>query len=170
MNAKRIAVVGASGLVGSTLVKRMLATGSHDVLPLIHRSGNAWRLARLDLDLRPLDLLDYAQVKTRLAGCTHMDEKLRLAIEGNLPVPRPPKVRMINARLCAQQLRGVKHSCAKAKKIMGYQPVVSFADSMEAFRRWYQTTHHMNSAYWDLLKRLRQAQERDDPNPSDMLT
>jgi nucleoside-diphosphate-sugar epimerase len=88
-----------------------------------------------------------------------MEEKLRLAIEGNLPVPRPPKGRTINANLCAQQLRGVRHSCAKAKKSIGYQPVFSFADSMEAFRRWYQATRHMNSAYWDLLKRLHQAQE-----------
>ena len=395
MNARKIAVIGASGLVGSTLVERMLATGSHDVLPLIHSSGNAWRLARLGLELWPLNLLDYDQVKTKLVGCTHvvncsrgtdevmikglanmlkasraagvtgfihlssvavygdppspesvsedaacprhdkesyeglkarqdemviqaarrglpsailcppnisgpcsyfllnvlqalgsrqfalledgsapcvlvdvlnlchaielalddastevqrlfvtddedttwrqvvdgllplldsgfmvestsqlvlsearasvnsssfsivrslkhlvsstvrealrkdplwakvdrelrksvtylgsaMEEKLRLAIEGNLPVPRPPKGRTINANLCAQQLRGVRHSCAKAKKHLGYQPVVSFADSMEAFRRWYQATHHMNSAYWDLLKRLYQAQE-----------
>ena len=397
MSARKVAVIGASGLVGSSLVERMLVTRSHDVLPLIHTSGNAWRLARLGLELKPINLLDYAQLEAALAGCTHVvncsrgtdevmiiglanmlkasraagvtgfvhlssvavygdppspesvtedavyprhdkqsyaglkarqdemvikaarkglpcvilcppnisgpcsyfllevlqalrsrqfalledgsapcvlvdvenlchaielalddasmqvqrlfvtdDEdttwrqvveellplldpgfsvestsqlalsearraalnsssfsivrslkhlvsssvrealrndplwarvdrqlrmsvaylgsgvegKLRRAIEGNLPVPRPPNARTINANLCAQQLRGVRHSCAKAKKSIGYQPVVRFSDSMAAFRRWYQATHHTSSSYWDLLKRLYHVQER----------
>ena len=54
---RRIAIVGASGFVGSTLVERLLAQAQDEVLPLIHSSGNAWRLARLSIDLPAVDLL-----------------------------------------------------------------------------------------------------------------
>jgi nucleoside-diphosphate-sugar epimerase len=69
---RTIAIVGASGFVGSTLVERLLAKGGDHVLPFIHSSGNAWRLARLDMDLRTLDLLDKADVERSLQGVTHV--------------------------------------------------------------------------------------------------
>jgi len=69
---RTIAVVGASGFVGSTLVERLLVDGRDRVLPFIHSSGNAWRLARLGLDLRSLDLLDKAAVERSLQGVTHV--------------------------------------------------------------------------------------------------
>jgi nucleoside-diphosphate-sugar epimerase len=69
---KRIAVVGASGFVGSTLVERLLARGTAEVLPFIHSSGNAWRLARLGIELRTLNLLDGRQVEASLHGVTHV--------------------------------------------------------------------------------------------------
>jgi len=47
---KRIAVVGASGFVGSTLVERLLARGDVEVVPFIHTSGNAMRLARRGIE------------------------------------------------------------------------------------------------------------------------
>ncbi|PYV39918.1 MAG: dihydrodipicolinate reductase, partial [Acidobacteria bacterium] len=39
----RVAVVGASGLVGATLVERLVVLPGCEVVPLIHSSGNAWR-------------------------------------------------------------------------------------------------------------------------------
>jgi nucleoside-diphosphate-sugar epimerase len=69
---KRIAVVGASGFVGSTLVERLLARGTDEVVPFIHSSGNAWRLARLGIELRALNLLDGRQVEASLHGVTHV--------------------------------------------------------------------------------------------------
>ena len=69
---RRIAIVGASGFVGSTLVERLLAQGHDEILPFIHSSGNAMRLARLGLDLPPVDLLIKEQVELALAGCTHV--------------------------------------------------------------------------------------------------
>jgi nucleoside-diphosphate-sugar epimerase len=68
---KRVAVIGASGFVGSTLVERLRA-GPDEVVPYIHSSGNAWRLARHAIDLRPLNLLEPAQVEAALTGVTHV--------------------------------------------------------------------------------------------------
>jgi nucleoside-diphosphate-sugar epimerase len=69
---RRIAVVGASGFVGSTLVERLLAKGQDEVLPLIHSSGNAWRLVRLGIDLPAVDLLVREEIERALRGCTHV--------------------------------------------------------------------------------------------------
>jgi uncharacterized protein YbjT (DUF2867 family) len=68
----RIALVGASGFVGSTLVERLLVQALHAVFPLIHSSGNAWRLARLGIDLHALDLLAPDEIEMALHGCTHV--------------------------------------------------------------------------------------------------
>ena len=69
---RRIAIVGASGFVGSTLVERLLVQARHEVLPLIHSSGNAWRLARLGIDLPAVDLLVQDEIERALRGCTHV--------------------------------------------------------------------------------------------------
>ncbi len=69
---RRIAIVGASGFVGSTLVERLLAQGQDEVLPLIHSSGNAMRLARLGIDLPAVDLLAQDEIDAALQGCTHV--------------------------------------------------------------------------------------------------
>jgi nucleoside-diphosphate-sugar epimerase len=69
---RRIAIVGASGFVGSTLVERLLAQAQDEVLPLIHSSGNAWRLARLGIDLPAVDLLVRDEIERALQGCTHV--------------------------------------------------------------------------------------------------
>jgi nucleoside-diphosphate-sugar epimerase len=69
---RRIAIVGASGFVGSTLVERLLAQGQDEVLPLIHSSGNAMRLARLGIDLPAVDLLAPDEIDAALQGCTHV--------------------------------------------------------------------------------------------------
>jgi nucleoside-diphosphate-sugar epimerase len=81
---KRVAVFGASGFVGATLVERLLAGGEWQVVPIVHSSGNAWRIARRALDLASVDLLDEAGVRKVLAGCSHVvncsrgDEKVML--------------------------------------------------------------------------------------------
>jgi nucleoside-diphosphate-sugar epimerase len=69
---RRIAIIGASGFVGSTLVERLLAQAQHEVLPLIHSSGNALRLARLGIDLPAVDLLVPDEIEMALRGCTHV--------------------------------------------------------------------------------------------------
>jgi nucleoside-diphosphate-sugar epimerase len=68
----RIAIVGASGLVGTALVERLLQHGRDDIVPLIHSSGSAWRLASLGLQLKQIDLLDAEALSTALDGCTHV--------------------------------------------------------------------------------------------------
>ena len=69
---KRVAVVGASGLVGATLVESLLRRGRTEVRPLIHSSGNAWRLARRGIELRPVSLLDPKGLADALRDCTHI--------------------------------------------------------------------------------------------------
>jgi nucleoside-diphosphate-sugar epimerase len=69
---KAVAVFGASGFVGATIVERLLATERYDVRPLIHTSGNAWRLARRDLQLRSVDLLSERGVRQAIDGCTYV--------------------------------------------------------------------------------------------------
>jgi nucleoside-diphosphate-sugar epimerase len=68
----RIAVIGASGFVGATLVERLLAERQHQVVPFIHSTGNAWRLSRYGVDLRAVDLLSERDVQASLEGCTHV--------------------------------------------------------------------------------------------------
>lgn len=53
-------------------MERLLAQGKDEVLPFIHTSGNAMRLARLGVDLPALDLLDRGAVEIGLRGCTHV--------------------------------------------------------------------------------------------------
>jgi 2-alkyl-3-oxoalkanoate reductase len=69
---KRVAVVGASGFVGSTLVERLIGREGVEVVPLIHSSGNAWRLARRGLAFRSVNLLERRQIGEALVGCTHV--------------------------------------------------------------------------------------------------
>jgi len=64
-----VAIFGASGYVGSALVERMLAPGTYKIRPIIHTSGNAWRLARRGMRLWSADLGSREQVREALRGC-----------------------------------------------------------------------------------------------------
>jgi len=65
----RIAIFGASGFVGSALIERLFFDKGYDFVPFIHSFGNAARLARLPIELKPIDILDVNQVNKALAGC-----------------------------------------------------------------------------------------------------
>lgn len=69
---KRIAVFGASGFIGATVVERLLALGNHDINPIIHSSGNAWRLSRHGIKLASADVLDERSVRSAIDGCSHV--------------------------------------------------------------------------------------------------
>jgi nucleoside-diphosphate-sugar epimerase len=69
---KRVAVFGASGFVGATLVEQFSNSREIEVAPIIHSAGNAWRLARLGLDLQQVDILSKAEVDNAIRGCTHV--------------------------------------------------------------------------------------------------
>jgi nucleoside-diphosphate-sugar epimerase len=67
----KVAVVGASGFLGTAVAERLLAQ-KIDFVPLIHSSGNAWRLARLGLSLPTVNILSRIDLEKQLAGCTHV--------------------------------------------------------------------------------------------------
>lgn len=81
---KRVVVFGASGFVGAMLVERLLQAGNCEVVPVVHSSGNAWRVARLPLSVRTVDLLVPAGISAALEGashvvnCTRGDDKVML--------------------------------------------------------------------------------------------
>jgi nucleoside-diphosphate-sugar epimerase len=68
----RVAVIGASGFVGASFIEQALRDGAFEVVPVIHSSGNAWRLIRHGLSLRTANLLDKDSVKAAVEGCTHV--------------------------------------------------------------------------------------------------
>ena len=70
MKQETVAVFGASGFVGSAFIERFLHDANMRMVPLIHSSGNAARLARHGLDLRMVDLLSPASVADALRDCT----------------------------------------------------------------------------------------------------
>jgi nucleoside-diphosphate-sugar epimerase len=79
---------------------------------------------------------------------SQVEDNFRLAIEGPIRVPRGPDNANVNIRLSAQQLRGVWHVCDKAKTELGYSPIYTFAQSMDAFSRWLQDTRGMQEPDW----------------------
>ena len=68
----RIAVFGASGFLGATLVERARSWPDFDLRPIIHGSGSAARLARHGVPLHTADLLAPNSIDRALAGCTHV--------------------------------------------------------------------------------------------------
>jgi hypothetical protein len=56
--------------------------------------------------------------------------------------------------LLARQLRGVWHSGARAKAVLGYTPLLTFEASLARFRSWYAAMHGWNSSHADLLAHL----------------
>jgi nucleoside-diphosphate-sugar epimerase len=70
MRPETVAVFGASGFVGSAFIERFMHDGSMRMVPLIHSSGNAARLARHGLELRMVDLLSPGSVAEALRDCT----------------------------------------------------------------------------------------------------
>jgi nucleoside-diphosphate-sugar epimerase len=88
MSKPRIAIVGASGFVGATLIERLYFDEAwrdrFDFVAFIHGFGNAARIARLPVKIEAVDLLDLPRVRSALAGfdavvnCTRGDSALML--------------------------------------------------------------------------------------------
>jgi nucleoside-diphosphate-sugar epimerase len=57
-------------------------------------------------------------------------------------------------QLTSIQLRGVRHSCDKARGMLDYRPEYSFARSMETFRTWYRGTRGWGEEFAPLLRAL----------------
>ena len=69
MKRTRLAILGASGFVGSTLCERLFESQEFDFRALVHSFANTARLARFPIELAPVDVLSPTQVKAGLEGC-----------------------------------------------------------------------------------------------------
>ena len=57
MPRQRIAILGASGFVGSTLCERLYFSQEFEFTPFVHTFGNTSRLTRFPIELAPLDVM-----------------------------------------------------------------------------------------------------------------
>src|SRR5947208_3017416 len=64
----RMAILGASGFVGSTLCERLFYSKEFDFVPYVHTFGNTSRLARFPLKMVPLDIMSPRLLTAALQG------------------------------------------------------------------------------------------------------
>ena len=64
----RIAIFGASGFVGSALVERLFFDSHYAFTAAIHSFGNAWRIARLRVPMRCVNVLSFDEVNDLVKG------------------------------------------------------------------------------------------------------
>jgi len=68
----RLAIIGASGFVGSTLVESLGNQSEFEVLPYIHGAGRAARLARLGAPLHSVNLLDRSSLSQAIKSVDYV--------------------------------------------------------------------------------------------------
>jgi len=68
----KVAIVGASGLVGAALCERLFFDGEFEPVPLLHNLGRGARVGRLGIALQVADLLDRRQVLEAISGCEYI--------------------------------------------------------------------------------------------------
>ena len=61
-----------------------------------------------------------------------------------------PNLDHVNESLAKQQLRGVRHSIARARHALGYEPVLDSRQSFAIFESYYQDLYGYDTEYWDL--------------------
>jgi nucleoside-diphosphate-sugar epimerase len=131
------------GADNPSLLRSLKHLGSSDVRAAL-RKDPLWE--RLDRGVRGV-----------IARLGHeIEDRMRLAIEGPARVASRRHEHCHDLRLLAQQLRRVRHSCARSKAELGYRPLYSFSQSMQAFRIWYQAEHRIDTSFGRLLSRLSQ--------------
>jgi len=125
----RIAVLGASGFVGSRLVELWHLTGWASVRPVVRNVGSLARLARFDLDWRLADASDQAALTAAFQGC---DAVVNLIV-GN------PDVILANATASyrAAQAAGVKRMVFMSSASVHGQAPAPGTDETSALH-----THH----------------------------
>lgn len=69
---ERLAIIGASGFVGSALTEYAVDHAGLDVIPFCHSTGGASRLAHRGMSIRQLDLMDRAAVEAALSGVDYV--------------------------------------------------------------------------------------------------
>jgi nucleoside-diphosphate-sugar epimerase len=83
-----------------------------------------------------------------------IQDRMRLGLNGSPQVQKVITECVPASRYNAQQLRGVVHSCARARRALEYSSIISFTESMARFRNWYRATRGMDLDSWDLARDL----------------
>jgi nucleoside-diphosphate-sugar epimerase len=83
-----------------------------------------------------------------------LENPIRLWLSGPTRVAKIDGRGPVNARLVETQLRGVRHGCAKAREVLGYEPPYTFAESMRIFSAWYRAFQGMDRESWPLIREL----------------
>jgi len=111
--AERLAIIGASGFVGSALTEYAADHAGLDVMPFCHSTGGASRLAHRGMSIRQLDLMDRAAVDTALSG---VDYVVNCSRGGD--------------RLMLSGLENLLHACSKGsvKKLVHLSSVAVYGD------------------------------------------
>lgn len=66
----------------------------------------------------------------------------------------PESQEVFDTDLLQVQLSAVRHSCEAARSVLGYRPLLSFRQSMDAFLSWYRTLHGFGGGSWAALSQL----------------
>src|SRR6185503_4840465 len=74
--AMKVAIIGASGFVGTAVVEHLRRRGV-DAVALVGSTGNSWQHLRRGMSPRVLNVLDRAAVERHLADCSHVVNCLR---------------------------------------------------------------------------------------------
>lgn len=86
----KVCILGASGLIGATLVERLMKQGIHEIVPVINSAGGAWRLTRYGMPLVQANLCDADAVDRAVEGadivvnCARVPERNILQATKNL--------------------------------------------------------------------------------------
>jgi len=80
-----------------------------------------------------------------------VESHLRDTFGGPIKVATVWPEELINTKLVAQQLRGVKHDPARCQRELEFAPPLTFEQSMQSFREWYGEHFDFGSDEWALL-------------------
>jgi nucleoside-diphosphate-sugar epimerase len=139
---------GSEALALSRVPAEKPATIARSVKHLI--SSDMRAALRKDPLLAKVDTL-LRKTVARFGGA--FENQLRLAVEGPTVVRSGVQARY-DTSLLSMQLRSVRHSCARAKAELGYTPLVTVEQSMEAFTRWTRQSRGMDERSWQLAREL----------------
>ena len=80
-----------------------------------------------------------------------VEERLRTTLNGPIKVTVKRQEDELSRVLISQQLRGVRHDPSRCYRELGFDPPLSFAESMQSFRDWYTSHFEPDSPEWALL-------------------
>ena len=107
----RVAVVGASGVIGRHLVPRLIERG-HQVIAVVRDAGRAQALAAAGAELRVADILDAASLAPAVAGCDAAVHVATAVPRPDRPPPDPRQAWVMHDRIRREGTANLLAACA----------------------------------------------------------